>query len=308
MLASLQRALVVTVLVTAAAWLAWAWHHGIGPWAGLAGLVLAAAPHAPVLALEFALLALIGSERDEGRTARAPPASAAQLLRAWAGEVLTGWQVFGWRQPFAADRVADLPGSPGRSGVLLLHGYVCNRGLWSPWLRRLRQAGVPCTALSMAPVFGGIDTWLPAIEAAVATLQRQTGRPPLLVGHSMGGLAARAWLAAQPDPAAANARVLGVVTVGTPHHGTWLAGFAVSANARQMRQGSGWLQALASREGAARRALFTCYFGHADNVVFPNSTATLDGADNRHLPAAAHLQMLFEPAVLAEVLRRVSAG
>ena len=197
------------------------------------------------------------------------------------------------------------PGQPGRTGVLLLHGYFCNRGLWSPWLRRLQQQGVPCAALSLEPVFGAIDTWVPAIEAAVADLQRRTGRPPLLVGHSMGGLAVRAWLAAQPDAALADARVLGVVTIGTPHHGTWMARFGLSVNARQMRQQSPWLAALAAAESARRRALFTCFYGHADNIVFPAGTATLDGADNRHVPAAAHVHMAFEPVVINEVLRRV---
>ena len=298
MLARLQAGLVFTVLVAALGWSAWAWHQGLGPAVWLAGLALALLPHAPLLALEFALLAWLG------RDARAPHASGGQLLRAWAGEVASCLRVFGWRQPFAADREADVPGQPGRTGVLLLHGYVCNRGLWAPWLRRLRPAGVPCRALSMAPVFGRIETWVPQIEAAVATLQAQTGRPPLLVGHSMGGLAIRAWLAAQPDAAAADARVAGVVTIGTPHHGTLTARLGLSANARQMRLGSPWLKALAEAETPARRARFTCFYGHADNIVFPATMATLDGADNRHLPGAAHLQMVFEAPVLAEVLRR----
>jgi triacylglycerol lipase len=41
-------------------------------------------------------------------------------------------------------------------------------------------------------VFGGIDDYAPLIEQAVQQVTQATGRPPLLVCHSMGGLAARA--------------------------------------------------------------------------------------------------------------------
>lgn len=305
MLARLQALLVLLALAAAVAWSAWCWVHGTSPWTWVIGVALALAPHAPVLAIEFGLLAWLG--RDPG----APRASALELIHAWAGEVVNGWRVFAWRQPFAADQEPDVPGQPGqpgRTGVLLLHGYVCNRGLWSPWLRLLRQRGVPCTALTLTPVFGSIDDTTPQIEAAVRDLARRTGRPPLIVAHSMGGLAARAWLAAQPDAAAADARVLGVVSIGTPHHGTWMARFGFSTNARQMRQGSRWLQALAAREPPGRAARFTCFYGHADNIVFPACTATLAGADNRHIPATAHVCLAFEPEVLNEVLRRLAAA
>ena len=74
-----------------------------------------------------------------------------------------------------------------------------------------------------------------------------------------------------------------------------------------MRQRSAWLQALAAREPADHAARFTCFYGHADNIVFPAHTATLAGADNRHLPGVAHLDMVFVPAVLALVLQRLQA-
>jgi triacylglycerol esterase/lipase EstA (alpha/beta hydrolase family) len=291
MLARLQQMMVATSVVVALAWLVWCREAGLGPGASAAGVALALLPQAPVLALEFVLLAAFG------RDAAAPRASAAALVRAWLGEVLASWRVFNWHQPFFAGRQPDQPGPAGRSGVLLVHGYFCNRGLWLPWLRRLRALGVPCRALTIEPAFGHIDDWVPAIEAAVAALTRQTGRPPLLVAHSMGGLAVRAWLAAQSDADRADARVLRVVTIGTPHQGTWMARFGHTANARQMRTGGAWLAALAGGEAPARHGRFTCFYGHADNIVFPATTATLAGADNRHLPAVAHVAMLAHPQV-----------
>jgi hypothetical protein len=50
-------------------------------------------------------------------------------------------------------------------------------------------------------------------------------------------------------------------------------------------------------------AQFTCFYGHCDNIVFPTLTATLSGADNRHLAATAHIHMAYRPEVIAEVLR-----
>jgi triacylglycerol esterase/lipase EstA (alpha/beta hydrolase family) len=111
-----------------------------------------------------------------------------------------------------------------------------------------------------------------------------------IVAHSMGGLLARSAHAA--GVAAGHswpASLTELVCLGTPHHGTWLARFAMTRNARQMQQLSRWLQTLAPRETAARRARFTCFYSHCDNIVFPPSTATLPGADNRHVPGHAHV-------------------
>jgi pimeloyl-ACP methyl ester carboxylesterase len=297
MLAALQRAIVATTAAVALAWLVVGYRLGCGPVTLLTGALLALVPQAPLLALQFGLLAVFG------RDPAAPRAGALTLVRAWAGEVCASWRVFNCWQPFLADRLPDLPGRPGCTGVLLVHGFFCNRGVWRRWLQRLQARGVPCTALTLSPPFGRIDDWVPAIDAAVAALQRSTGRAPLVVAHSMGGLAVRAWLAGQADARAADARVLRVLTVGTPHHGTWMARFGQAPNARQMRPGSPWLAALAAAEPPERPARFTCFYGQADNIVFPATTATLVGADNRHLPAVAHVAMVQHPAVFAEALR-----
>lgn len=294
MLARLQRSLIFSLLLGAALWLAFTWARA--PALAVAGLLVFACGHALVLALEFAAAHRL-NRRDP-----APRAGAAVLLRAWLREVRVAPRVFLWQQPFRSQALPDMlaPAAvlPGRRGIVFIHGFVCNRGYWNPWLYRLRGSGHAYAAVSLEPLFGSIDDYVPAIDAAVQRVTAATGLAPLLVCHSMGGLAARAWLRAQQ----ADARVHHVVTLGTPHRGTWTARFSTVANGRQMALHSDWLRQLAQAEPAQRQRLFTCYYSNCDNIVFPASTATLPGADNRLLAGVPHVAMGFEPRVMQEVL------
>lgn len=298
MLARLQQAITLGALLLVAALLAWGWRSGEHGWA-LLGMALVLGGHALVLGIEFLLLRAAHGPGDP-----TPHATAAQLLRAWWGETLAAPTVFCWRQPFRSTAHADhLPADArGRRGVLFIHGFVCNRGLWNPWLVRLRAQGVPFVAVNLEPVFGSIDDYGPRIEAGMRQLEAATGLPPVIVAHSMGGLALRRWWSEQGD----DRRVHHVITIGTPHAGTWLARFAMSPNARQMRQRGAWLTGIASREPAARAQRFTCFYSHCDNIVFPPATATLPGAHNVHLPGVAHVHMADRPEPWAELQRWLS--
>ncbi len=298
MLARLQQALTIGVALLAALSALLCARTGHVGW-GVAGAAFIVAGYALVLALEFSMLRWVhGSDPT-------PRASGAQLLRAWCGEVLAAPRVFCWRQPFRSQHWPDqLPThARGRRGVLLVHGFVCNRGIWNLWLKRLTAAGVPVVAVNLEPVFGAIDDYAAAIEQALQRLEKATGLAPVVVAHSMGGLALRRWWAEQHD----DSRVHHAITIAAPHHGTWLARFALSRNASQMQQHSPWRAALVAREPAARARRFTCFYGHCDNIVFPPATATLEGADNRHLAGVAHVHMVDHPAPWAE-LQRLLAG
>ena len=294
MLARLQQFIVLAELALAAGCALYFAQGGRSIWAGLAVLVLLFGLPA-VLGLEFLLLGIFR------RPSATPSPSVRELVGAWRGEVAAAARVFGWLQPFRSNAEPDhLPAQPGGPrGVVLVHGLFCNRGIWTPWLRRLRTRGVPFSAVNLEPLFSSIDRYAAAIDSAVEQMARATGQPVLLVGHSMGGLAIRAWL----DAFGADDRVHRVVTIATPHQGTWLARWAHTTNGRQMRLGSDWLRRLQAREPASRQQRITCFFSDCDNIVFPAEVATLAGADNRHLPGTGHVQMVFHAAVFDEVER-----
>lgn len=297
MLARLQQLITLGLLGLAIVWFLLAWRSGHIGWAS-AGAAFIVFGYALVLGIEFMLLRWVHGDDAALR------ATWAQLVRAWAGEVRSAPLVFCWRQPFRSQRWPDhLPAhAHGRRAVLLVHGFVCNRGFWNAWLERLHALGQPCVAVNLEPVFGSIDEYVQIIDAAVSRIEQATGLAPVIVAHSMGGLALRRWWAATGN----GARVHHAITIGTPHHGTWLARYAVSANGREMQQNSPWLQDLARSEPAGRGASFTCFYGHCDNIVFPPSTATLVGADNRHLPGVAHVHMASRPEPWDEALRRLN--
>jgi pimeloyl-ACP methyl ester carboxylesterase len=292
MLARLQRFITLGLLLAALLWAAWFIHIDRPGWAG-AGVALILFGYALFLGLEFVFLYFVHGDDPS------PRATALQLLHAWIGEVLTAPQVFCWRQPFRSNRVPDhVPDKSQHRGVVLVHGFVCNRGFWNPWMERLLQRGTPFIAVNLEPVFGSINHYADIIEQAVARLEAATGQAPVLVGHSMGGLAIRAWAAAHGGEARAHR----IITIGSPHRGTWLGRFSTTANGHEMRLASPWQVALGARESATLSQRFICFYSHCDNIVFPASTATLPGADNRHVPGVAHVDLVNQPVVF-EALR-----
>jgi pimeloyl-ACP methyl ester carboxylesterase len=297
-LARMQQAITLSLLAAGGAWLAWFWSrsHEVAV-AGFAVIVLS---YSLFLGLEFIALRFAGAGDP------APRPGWRELAGAWLGETLAAPRVFCWRQPFRWRAVPDRlePQSGGRRGVVFIHGFVCNRGFWNPWMRELQARGHCFAAVNLEPVFGSIEDYVPIIDAAVTRIAQATGEAPVLVCHSMGGLAARAWLRASN----AKGRVHRVITIGSPHHGTWLARFSRLPNGMQMARQGNWLRALEQSEDPGSYAAFTCWYSNCDNIVFPASTATLAGADNRLVHGAAHVQLAFRPEVMAASLALVASG
>ena len=302
MLARVARLLFVVWFALLAGLLATARAVGWTPacWAALYVLVLG---HPTLLAAEM-LIARRVATRNGAPRARWPDLPRA-VLREW----LVSTAIFGWRMPWRASAVEDhLPKtSRGLRGVVFIHGYLCNRGMWNPWMKRLFKLDRAFVAVSLEPVFSNLDDYVPEVERAVRRIEAATGLAPVIVAHSMGGLVARAWLRSRAahkrsDGTAEAARL---ITIGTPHCGTWLAGLARTPNARQMRVASPWMTDLAGKEATTLSESITSWWSECDQIVYPSPTAVFPGSEAKQLRATGHIALTSREEIWNEIRWRI---
>src|SRR5215213_8433392 len=146
-------------------------------------------------------------------------------------------------QPAAVRALLAADPLAARTPVLLVHGLVDNRSVFSVMQRNLRRRGFThVCAWNYSPLLTDIARGAADLGAHIERICHQTGYDRVhVVGHSLGGLIARYHVQRQGG----DAHVASLVTIGTPHEGSVLAHFAPTPLIRQLRPGSPVLQELA---------------------------------------------------------------
>ena len=296
-------------LALAAELLAWT---TLGAWLGTSGgWTLPAIVAGAVSGAAIVRLVVIGITFAISWFARTPRDAVARLgLAASVALVAEEWRAmlannFLWLPFEGAVLRPDPPlASSTRVPVILVHGYFSNRGTVSPLAHALDAAGVgPVFVPSFPAVVAPIEVFAGHLERIVRQVTEATGQARvILVCHSMGGLVARSYLATHGA-----GRVAGIVTLGSPHHGTAVAVLGSGHNGRQMRLGSAFLQELARAEGGEGPGCpaLSIYTVH-DNLVAPQDSSRLDWARNQAFHGVGHLAMLLDARVHRAVLEELS--
>lgn len=295
--------LLLLALFAGIAWyVSWALHwiaHGTAAWWFLLGAPAAYFAPALVLVPLWFTLAWIW------RTPRPPEARLgfAAILRLFLTEV---WAVASSWPRIAAHwlLVQDPQPAPAQYPVILVHGVLVNDGVWLRLRRFLkRRAVAPVYTLNYGPPLASIECFAEQLDTRIEAVRTATGAARvILVGQSMGGLVARAYLRR-----VGGTRVAKLITIGTPHHGSMLAYGLPGTCLAQMQPGNPWLAELNRNESAPPPAPILSLWSRHDSMVAPQASSILDGAENTALIGVAHNALVSDRRVMeivaAEILR-----
>ncbi|MEP6665080.1 MAG: alpha/beta fold hydrolase [Nocardioidaceae bacterium] len=182
------------------------------------------------------------------------------------------------REPAVQPVAQDEPGP-----VLLVPGYGGSTGSLEVLAAALRAAGRDAVVVPLAgDGTGDLRDEARVLDQAVDAALKRTGAASVdVVGYSAGGVIARLWVA---DFGGGNV-ARRVLTLGSPHHGTDLAGLAVDVApdtcptaCQQLAADSDLLRRLNAGDETPAGPLWVSIWTSDDKVVVPPESAELRGA------------------------------
>ena len=283
-----------------AAYVAWAMHAvaqgAAAAWFLTGAVLIYIAVPAVAAAFSFALAWICRAPRPPGR--RIGLAATLRMFR----DEMRAIARSGPRMAFSWWRMRDPEAAPAIAPVLLLHGVLCNAGVWRGLQPRFAARGIgPVYTLSYGPPWASIEAFADEAATKIDAILAATGaRKVTVVGHSMGGLVARAYLRRY-----GGAKVRCLVTVGAPHHGSVHAWLAPGTCLAQLRPGNSWLAELNRDETLPVPVRGVALWSWHDSMVAPQTSARLAGAENVELTGIGHNALLASTEVFARVAQEL---
>jgi triacylglycerol esterase/lipase EstA (alpha/beta hydrolase family) len=285
--------LLLAFVAGVAAYASWASHwiaQGVSAWWFIAGAPLAYFAPALVLVTLWFVITWIW------RTPRPPEARLgfASIMKLYWTEIWTvgmSWMLMVLHRWL----IRDPPPAPAQRPIVLIHGVLVNDGVWLFVRRFLRRRGIaPVYTINYGPPLADIESFSEQLHAKIEQVRAATGAERVvLLAHSMGGLVARAYMRRH-----GGGRVAKLITIGTPHHGSILAFTFPGYSLGQMHPGNSWLAELNRDEARATPVPIVSIWSRHDNMVAPQASAELLGAENIAVAGIAHNALLGDAGVM----------
>lgn len=186
--------------------------------------------------------------------------------------------------------------------ILLIHGLVDNRSIFTVLRRHLRRRGFGRVwTMNYRPWTADLRDAARQLSASVDAICEQTGYERIhVIGHSMGGLIARYYVQRLDG----DARVHTLVTLGTPHQGTNAARVFPRGVCRQLSPTSEVVAELA-QPARSCQTRFVSFWSDIDALIVPKRAARLDHPDltarNILMRGVGHMSLPIDRRIVREI-------
>ncbi len=227
-------------------------------------------------------------------------ASARQLGAVFALALLAGC---------SGDSLLTAPGSrralipPAHDPIIFVHGYNASSSTWLTMVSRFKADGYTDAELvnwsydyrvSNATTAAKLKTKIDSVLAASGASHVD------IITHSMGALSAR-YMVRNLLPAG-DTRVDALITLGGTNHGTITAYGCSSTSCVEMRPYSSFVTRLNATDESWGAPRYGTWWSSCDEVIYPQSSATLSGgATNTQTACIRHSQLHEDYTVYAQV-------
>lgn len=185
----------------------------------------------------------------------------------------------------------DLRRQPHKTPVLLVPGYAEPSWYFMYGLYKdLQKAGYAVEGINLFPNFASAEEQAVKVKAQVEAIRQRLGVPKVnLVVHSFGGLISRYYI----QELGGSEAVANLVTIATPHHGTYTAYLGPGDSAVQLRPKSDFLTRLNANGFTRPPVKYTSIWSNLDEIVIPPKNAIMPDSTVRYVPWTGHLTIMF---------------
>jgi len=175
--------------------------------------------------------------------------------------------------------------------VLLVPGYAEPSWYFMYGIYRdLKKQGWAVEGLNLFPNFASAEEQALKVQARIEQMRQRYGVDKIdLVVHSFGGLISRYYI----QEMGGTATVRNLVTIATPHHGTYSAYLGPGESAVQLRPDSDFLKKLNAQGYAYPPVRYTSIWSNVDEIVLPPSNAVMPDSEVHYVPWTGHLTIMF---------------
>ncbi|WP_330633346.1 DUF7379 domain-containing protein [Halocatena halophila] len=196
-----------------------------------------------------------------------------------------------------------------RNPILMVHGFLDSGETpwWDLTTHRLKEIGYDQEQLyvlslgALATTFDSPEVYAEEVTTTLESISASHDSAVDIIAHSMGGLDSR-WAI---EKMGAHEYVDSLITLGTPHQGTYIAYLAyITPGGRTMVPNSEFLQELNDGQ-LAEDVEYTAIWSNFDALITPDEFATLPDAEsnsvstaqNVFIPYKGHIQLSFDTEV-----------